>query len=338
MRPRILVAISSVSWRHDNLLVLLGDLGQQTLRPDLLQLTLDGYTAEISPGLMAAVGCDMSVQRTKTAQGPGHRWVRVMQEQPTDAVVMVIDDDFRIDSHYIERTLHELETAAPGTAVAWSGARLSDGEYLSWDSPEPDELMSISSGTCAVRRAWLGGLLDYPFVGDYFRVGGDDEALVSYHLWRHGIAMWKPHGVPPLHSVDTLQNDPRAAWQEHGFKRLESRMRLGQLGWTPFKLPPALSRTGTPIADSASWKAKPWQVLTPAQAVALMHTRKLDAGQVILVNHTMVGRPVVHYSGGTGYIREVREDGGMRIDWPDGGVPDWYYLDDKNSEPSVRLA
>jgi len=252
----VVVVISSVPWRRANLLALVNDLAVQTLQPAKVLIHFDGYARGEVPdwddlpywaqqyGLVTMTRCTVPC-------GPGERWRRLLQHPHVfqNPDVLVLDDDFRIEPGYIERTVAELATH--DGAVAWSGARLADGDYIDWRGYEPHELMSISAGSCALRLAWLRGVTDYEFIDDYFKVGGDDEALVSYHLWRKGVRMWRPSGAAPLFSVDKFANDSRAAGLRYGFKRVASRLALHeQHGWASYKLPPSLR---------ADWKKKPWE-------------------------------------------------------------------------------
>lgn len=77
--------------------------------------------------------------------------------------------------------------------------------------------------------------------------------------------------------------------------------------------------------------------------VHAMKNRDVDAG---LATRAMTGVEVEHYSGARGKILEVRQDGGMRIDWGETAKlsPElstmWYHLSPgvEGAEPSVKLA
>lgn len=75
-----------------------------------------------------------------------------------------------------------------------------------------------------------------------------------------------------------------------------------------------------------------------------MKRREVDGG---LATRAMAGVAVEHYSGARGKIVEVRDDGGMRIDWGDTAAADkspellkmWFYLSPgvEGATPSVKL-
>ena len=262
VRTGIVVAISSVPWREANLVALLDDLRRQTVQPDVVLLTLDGYTrvpdAVVAATLVNEPPIDLQVHPTPC--GPGTRWRRLEAlTQGSDLSLgvnaLVIDDDFRLDEQYIAIT--DANQSLCGGAIAWSGARADDGDHTSWTDPTARELLAISAGCCAMPLAWLHNVTDYPDINDYFGVGGDDEALVSYHIWLKEGAQWcalRPEGPAPLRSVDALANDPRAAGEQYGFARIKQRLRLrDELGWDIYKLPPSLR------GREEEWRKKPWE-------------------------------------------------------------------------------
>lgn len=187
------VLIATIPTRRRSCAALIADLHRQSLRPDRIHVVLDGYGAV--PFRHAPSQIPVSEHRLVSRAGPGGRW-RVVEQLPADTVIVVLDDDIDVSgSPGLVEALSAPPRAEPRLAAAASGMT-PDGRDVCWGAPRSmGPLIAGNAGTMALRAqhaVGLGALRQlvmtmYAFdpLGDL----GDDEALLSVHLWRQGVAI-----------------------------------------------------------------------------------------------------------------------------------------------------
>lgn len=247
-----LVVISSVEWRRENLLKLLRDVTTQTRRPDYLMIILDGYSVDAERALIQGTdklsfhGTAAMMLRNAAKHGPGDRWVRAVRmlttgDVPEDTILSVIDDDFLIMPDYLRSNYERVANAKEPTAIGWLGEVPT---FVSWTAMHLKDIpcISIGAGLLTCRLADLRGIEEFPDRDMYFKPPGDDEALVSFWLWKNGVKLIRPKGIALVHSVAALQHDPRASFVGQSvYRHKVLRMRLKEkYGWTTYQLPPEL--------------------------------------------------------------------------------------------------
>lgn len=245
-----LVVIASVSWRLENLVKLLRCITEQTRRPEFLLIILDGYSrldeAEFDRVVTHSItfpGMASMAVTNRPRRGPGDRWVRATRmlatgDVPPDTIVSSIDDDFLIEPTYLETSYNLVANAHVPTAIGWLGET---PDFIRWSSPQQTETKCISLGagllTCRLRD--LAGIAEFPEAARYFTPPGDDEALVSYWLWKNDVRLIRPAGVAAAKSVDALQYDDRASFigmGEHRHCVLRMNLKKNH-GWSTYRLP-----------------------------------------------------------------------------------------------------
>ena len=166
---------------------LLATLSKQTLVSDMMHLVLDGYVDASAP--LYSPFFNVVEYRTATPLGPGGRW-RVLKFLPQDAILVVLDDDqILLESDVIERLVRFVEH---GGAAAGMGTNLGG-----WGGAHPagTPLISVGAATMALRVEDVFDLdvtleeIRSKCNFDPFADGGDDDAVVSAHLWRKGVPM-----------------------------------------------------------------------------------------------------------------------------------------------------
>lgn len=252
----IICVIASLPWREGNLRALCRDLVVQRVVPGEVFVILDGYPerarVEFERDLVTLEGGPrFTVQRNEQAKGPGERWrmlARMAERLVREAgsgpravealqkkIAVIIDDDFRVGADYVEKTVEGF-TADDVGMVGWSGT--------TWDAVskygvEETDLWCAAAGMSAVRIAPMAGIESYPAVDEYFGIGGDDEALVSYWMWQQKLRVVRPPGGPDMRSIDSLQHDRRASHRNHNHRHFIQRITLlQQHGWAPPTPPP----------------------------------------------------------------------------------------------------
>lgn len=250
--PPHLVVISSVEWRKENFIKLVKSLAQQTRQPEHVLIVLDGY----SEAAMAEAGAAVDRPPEGTTghvrwnagdrrRGAGWRWTLALElllerSVPEDTVVSVVDDDFLLMPDYL-RVCHARVAPAPNIAIGWLGETPS---FIPWTSPMSKDTVCISLGagllTCHLRH--LRGIDQFVERDLYFTPPGDDEALVSFWLWKNGVKLIRPKGQALVYSVDALQYDERASfWNQSVYRHLVLRVGLREKhGWSTYRVPPEL--------------------------------------------------------------------------------------------------
>ena len=220
--------IASVPWRRPSFRRLLTALADQTLKPDLVHVVLDGYGEDAAPPCIFPT----REWRTSTPVGPGGRW-RIAREVPPDTMLVVFDDDLVLAlAPHATATLVE---AADGAAASSIGVTLSG---RSGNIPTGEDLICGSPCAGMVVRAGdlegLQGLADdvrakcgFDALGDC----GDDEALVSALLWLRGVPIH--HGcVPEIHSAqDCIESQTKKRLAQGGVFWHQRREIARVTGW-----------------------------------------------------------------------------------------------------------
>jgi len=164
---------------------LLVSLPKQSLVPDFVHLVLDGYFDSPTPVCQMPHTTYPSIQR----RGPGGRW-RVLPHVPKDAILIVLDDDQEIFGPDVIKNL--VSAVDPTGAAALSGT---NENSLGGSFSKGRTLISMGAAVMALHVADLAGLsetlaeirkkCDF----DPFADLGDDEAVISAHLWKRGVPM-----------------------------------------------------------------------------------------------------------------------------------------------------
>lgn len=184
------VLIATVPWRRQPCARLLGDIQKQSLQPRFVHLVLDGYGDDSLPRDLP-LPIRICEYRTAKPSGPGGRWRVLREGSITGADVLVVFDDDQIlmGPTVIEnfvRVIGDGATAYRGTDLRGSGGCV---------FPEGRPLICMGAGAMAVHPADLAGLdemraeIQTKCGFDPFADGGDDQAVVSAHLWRKGVPM-----------------------------------------------------------------------------------------------------------------------------------------------------
>ncbi len=207
---RILALVPTIPPRRRSVTRLLAELAQQSRPPDGVLLCLDGY------GEAEAPPCPLPVVqlRTPALSGPGAKW-RVVQElratgpeppldidclAPDDILVCVDDDAMLCEAPHFLRELVAVvlqPSRAAITEEGWCAAaamgRTPAGRFAPPGAVSCGPLVYGCGLGLAVRVGHLAGLHDLAKrvrrAGgpDALGPAGDDDALVSAHLWLQGV-------------------------------------------------------------------------------------------------------------------------------------------------------
>lgn len=196
---RVLALVPTIPPRRRSVTRLLAELAQQSRPPDGVLLCLDGY------GEAPAPPCPLPVVqlRTPVLSGPGAKW-RVVQElratgpeppldidclAPDDVLVCIDDDTMLCQAPHFLREL----VATMGAGAAAAMGRTPAGRFAPPGAVSGGPLIYGCGCGLAVRVGHLAGLHDLAErvrrAGgpDALGPGGDDDALVSAHLWLQGV-------------------------------------------------------------------------------------------------------------------------------------------------------
>lgn len=215
MTARILALVPTIPPRRRSCTRLLAELAKQSRPPDGVLLCLDGY------GEAEAPSCPLPVVqlRTPALSGPGAKWrvVRELNGCPVDAepgaargvhwtqtpgdapsvhplapddVLVCIDDDamLRDAPHFIRELV-----ATMGAGAAAAMGRTAAGRFAPPGAVSHGPLVYGCGLGLTVRVGHLAGLHDLAErvrrAGgpDALGPAGDDDALVSAHLWLQGV-------------------------------------------------------------------------------------------------------------------------------------------------------
>jgi hypothetical protein len=227
------VLIASVPWRRTSLNRLLREVAAQQLRPAFVHLVLDGDDVPNAPLDVSPLdwdGLKVTIKTQHPARGAGARW-SVIDEIPNDHVVMNLDDDVGLDSDYVGLHYEALKRA---DAVC-SGGYTTDRKFIMCDNNHGYEgpIACLQAGAFSARVSKLRGLRDMPMAAELLGVLGDDEALLSAHLWKTGVVVNRVNA--PVR-FDPLGDDPRSQYLSLPGRILGLRSRLtAETGW-PWRL------------------------------------------------------------------------------------------------------
>lgn len=191
--------------------------------PEFVHLVLDdGYYYEKLPSPEIPAGLTVREYRLPPTGGPGGRW-RVVKEIPEDVILVNLDDDQCLGStEVLWRLVHyagswNAAVSYMGMSPTGAGGVLGTGELL----------VSIAAGVFAVRASALADLnetlsqIRRECGFDPFGILGDDDAVISAHLWRTGVAM---RATGPL----TVHEAPGAQVASQFEKRRDQKVRDGR--------------------------------------------------------------------------------------------------------------
>lgn len=230
---QVIVLIPAIPARRENLIALLEDLRAQTRVPDRVVMFLNGWSA-IDPAITAAVDafpCATELHWSTTACGPGIRW-RYLSTHAwgMEDVAVTLDDDFRIESDFIARTVAALTPDVD--MVAWTGHRTAR-RYLDLETTHaPCALWIGGTGAAAVWIRAVLGIHTHPLAETCLGIYGDEEMLVSLYIWEGHGRIQRPAGRPPIRHVPALQYAETASHKLHGDAWRQRRQRvIAEYGW-----------------------------------------------------------------------------------------------------------
>lgn len=223
------VLVASVPWRVSSLNALLHDVAAQTVLPMYVHLVLDGYgPGDALPSLdpLSWDGLRVTVNRQHPARGAGSRW-DVAVAQPSDDILASLDDDVKIPRDYLARHLAAMGAHDAVASGGWgeTGRHGLDDVRDSFEGP----VVCLMAGASTFRVRCLRELRQVPLSDVTLGVQGDDEGLISAHLFRQGIV---PHRVAVPVAFDPLAHDPRAQGPQRNGDVLRLRRALRDAtGW-----------------------------------------------------------------------------------------------------------
>jgi len=188
--PRVLALVATIPARQRFCESLLKELEKQSRKPDGVILVLDGY------GELPAPTCELPVvatYRTPEPSGPGARWlVATSPNIAPDDIIVCIDDDTMLQEApgFIKALVVAIESG--------NGAAAAMGKGVDYKAAPPGKFSRgdlIHGAGCGltVRAKHLVGLQEFAAEiqtaggPDALGLLGDDDALVSAHLWKTGV-------------------------------------------------------------------------------------------------------------------------------------------------------
>ena len=245
------VFMAAVPWRAENLEEILRVLAKDP--PRCVHLYLDSWRGHPDPKLPP--GLTVVVDRNDgPPRGPGPRWLGA-SVAPDDVLAVVIDDDMKLDQHYLVRTMAAWTRLQE--PFSWGGGGLSWGMpgHYTRDQDHDARLFCMGAGTAAVPAKLLRGIEQDPDAAVMLGYRGHDEAFISWWLRDHRL--WRPAGLAIAEDTK-LSTDGRAQW---AFKSrlLPFEKRLEDRGWVPPEGAPTRSVSMTAPTGQFAWKRKPWQ-------------------------------------------------------------------------------
>ena len=218
---RTFILLPTIPARRAACEALLAALPHQSQVPDGLILCLDGFGDEPAPKGLGYLPFDRLVIRHPGASGgPGHRWRVALSlcgtmGGPADEDLLVsLDDDADLAEapRFVQRLV---EAAAQQGAAAAIGITPGGRRAPPGDLPYGPLILGCACGL-AVRARDLAGLLALrdQIVSqggpDALGARGDDQALVSAHLWLRNVPLVHAATGPLRFAVGTSQS---AQWQ-----------------------------------------------------------------------------------------------------------------------------
>lgn len=222
---------------------LLAELAKQTRPPDALLLRLDGYGSAPAPVHSFSTVWE---SRSTSAAGPGARWLAALDAglNPDDIIVCIDDDAMLVEApRFVERLVAAIEiTDACGqdNAAAAMGTGV-DGKVAQPGAHSRGQLIYAAGLGLTVRARHLVGLREFSAEvqaaggPDMLGLLGDDDALVSAHLWKTG--------VPIVHAATgNVFQAPGSKATSHSLKRIakgerpfEQKLQLQRVTGWPFR-------------------------------------------------------------------------------------------------------
>jgi hypothetical protein len=191
MTPPVHLLIATIPSRRAMCDALLEAVSQQTIVPVQVHLVPDQYPNDDAP---YTPWLHVANYRFDTTGGPGGRW-RVLRHLPDGVALVVLDDDQLLASNdVIEQLIDAAGTGFPNApaAAAYRGIFPSGwGGAAAKGAP----LIAVACGALACPAAALAGLeataaeIREKCGFDPWGPLGDDDAVVSFHLWRRGVPM-----------------------------------------------------------------------------------------------------------------------------------------------------
>ena len=253
LRPpaRLFALIASIPARRASLERLLGEIAEQSRPPDGVILCLDGYGDAPAP----AGPLPVTVYRTATRSGPGARW-RLACEFAPDDILVCIDDD--ADLSEAPRFLAALATIVETTNAAAAAMGFTpDGHRAAPGDTSRGRLVLGCGCGLALRAGHLAGLqalaaeVRAAGLPDPLGPCGDDQALVSCHLWRRGVPLLHAATGPLSFAPGTQASSETRARQARGEEDLQAQaLALARLTGWPF-VPPVVGVEAQPVL---SWE------------------------------------------------------------------------------------
>lgn len=189
VKIRVVALVATIPARKLSCERLLGELSRQSRRPDGVVLVLDGYNETAPPP-----ACPLPVLAThRSAQpvGAGSRWRAARDLLPEDIVICVDDDIMLVDApKFVASLVAAVETG--GGAAAAMG-RTFDGRFAPPGAVSRGDLVHGLGCGLAMRAKHLAGLQELAASvrkaggPDALGLRGDDDALVSTHLWKSKV-------------------------------------------------------------------------------------------------------------------------------------------------------
>ncbi len=228
-RSDVSMIIATVPWRAQSLNRLLREVAQQTIRPGHLHVLLDGHRGSWPEGLRFVEwpGLTLHVHRVVPARGAGARW-RLAETFCGGTIIVNLDDDIRISTRFVEKHVKAVERT--GGAVS-SGGYTASGRMIICTQQDPYDgpLLCAQTGAFSMLAADVRGLSLEPMADRLLGLLGDDEGLLSMHLWKSGVLISR---VPETVGFDPSADDKRSQWGSAPGRCHKLRTALRELtGW-----------------------------------------------------------------------------------------------------------
>lgn len=249
---RVLALVATLPARRASCERLLQELARQSRVPDGVILFLDGYGDAPAPACpLVPLLC---IYRTSAPSGPGQRWQVACDFAPDDLLVCIDDDAVLTESPHFIRALAETAERGGGAAAAMGytpqghrrGPAHFAGDRTDWVLHVLSTGRLILGCGCglAVRAGHLEGL--QALAAEVLAAGGpdalgpcgDDQALVSAHLWRQGVPLLHAAVGALSFAPGTAATSQTRARQGRGETTLHEQARaIAQITGWPFPEP-----------------------------------------------------------------------------------------------------
>ena len=253
---RVLVLIATIPARRQSCERLLAELARQSKQPDGLILVLDGYGEASAPKTALPVTAS---RRSAACSGAGQRWIFVesllsgVGEEPPmlnlDDILVNLDDDMvLLEAHRMVEALAAAVESGGGASAAMG--RGVDGKLASPGAYSRGNLIYAAGCSLAMRAKHLIGIQAFAAQvrasggPDALGLLGDDDALVSAHLWKCG--------VPVLHAATgniyaasgTMATSQTKARRDRRENLDAQRIAIGKITGWPWAVPAAGRKYG----------------------------------------------------------------------------------------------